>query len=84
MRRKPKKVIIKELIIAKKLLQNSEEIIKTDSIEHNLIAIFNLNSALNIILRVLSTRQKVKSIKQVDSSTLEKHWSLLSEEYKRQ
>jgi hypothetical protein len=84
MSRKPKKVIIKELIIAKKLLQNSEEIIKYDSIEHNLIAIFNLNSALNIILRVLSTQQKVKSFKQLDSISLEKQWLLLSEQYKKQ
>jgi hypothetical protein len=84
MSRKPKKVIIKELIIAKKLLQNSEEIIESDSIGHNLIAIFNLNSALNIILRVLSTQQKVKSIKQLNNISLDEQWALLSKQYEKQ
>ena len=82
---KQKKIAaIKELIIAKKLLHNSEELIKTDSIENNLVAIANLNSALNIFLKIISTQQKIKSIKQLNNISLEKKWSILSKEYKRQ
>ena len=75
---------IKELIIAKKLLENSKNIIKIDSMENNVIAIYNLNSALNIILKILGEQQKIKSIKQLRNISLEKQWDILSEKYKQQ
>jgi hypothetical protein len=78
-----KKALIKKLILAKKLLQNSEKLLESDTLEHNMIAVFNLNSALNIILKVLSTQHKIKSIKELKNGSLEKRWALLSEEYKK-
>jgi len=75
---------IKELIIAKKLLENSKNLIKIDSMENNLIAIYNLNSALNIILKILGEQQKIKSIKQLKNISLEKQWDILSQKYKQQ
>lgn len=74
---------IKELIIAKKLLHNGEELIKKDTLENNLIAISNLNSALDLFLKIISTHQKIKLVKQLDNISLEKKWSILSNEYKR-
>ena len=78
-----RKAVIKELIIAKKLLENSFQLIENDTLENNLIAVTNLNSALDIFLRILSTHQKIKSVKQLDKLTLEKQWTLLSKKYKQ-
>ena len=80
---KNKKNTFKELIIAKKLLLNSEELIKSDTLENTLFAISNLNSALNIFLKLVGTKQKIKTLKELDSISLEKQWSILSDEYER-
>ncbi len=79
-----RKKTIKELIIAKKLLLNSLDLIDSDTLENNLIAISNLNSALNMFLEIIAKRQKIKSIKQLDNVSLEKKWSILSDAYKHQ
>lgn len=81
---KNKKVMFKELILAKKLLLNSQELIKTDTLENTLLAISNLNSALEAFLKLVGTKQKIKSLKELDNISLEKQWSILSEEYERQ
>lgn len=75
--------VIKKLIIAKKLFVRSQKLIEKDSLENNLIAIFNLNSALNIVLEVLSEQQSVKSVKQIKGWDLEQQWEILSKEYKK-
>lgn len=80
---KRKLPIVKKLIIAKKLLQNSEELIELNSLEKNLVAISNLNSAFNIILMIFCKQAKIKSIKQLDNISLEKQWNILSKEYKK-
>jgi hypothetical protein len=82
--KKLKKSVIKELIIAKKLMQNSEELLRIDTLENNLVAISSLNSVLNIFIKILAEQQKIKSIKQLDSESLEKQWSILSVEYEKQ
>ena len=81
---KKKIAAIKELIIAKKLLQNSEVLIKSDTLENNLVAVSNLNSALDIFLRILSRQQKIRSTKELDNVSLEKQWSILSEKYEHE
>jgi hypothetical protein len=80
---KIKRTTIKELIITKKLLMNSQDLINTDSLENNLIAVANLNSALNIFLTIVGTQQKIESFKQLDNITLEKQWLILSKEYEK-
>lgn len=80
---KIKRTTIKELIITKKLLLNSNEMINAESLENNLIAIANLNSALNIFLKIVGTQQKIDSLKQLDNLSLEKQWSILSKEYEQ-
>ena len=81
----PKKNTFKQLILAKILLQKSEALVNDDSMESNLAAIFNLNSALEIILKILTeySMTKIKSIKQLKTGSLEMHWSVLSQEYKK-
>jgi hypothetical protein len=76
---------LKELILAKQLISNSQRLTLVDSLENNIIAIFNLNSALNIVLKILSTssKLKLKSIKELRNSPIERQWSKLSEEYKK-
>ena len=83
MKKRIKSPTIKEFIIVKKLLHKSEELLKIDTIENNLIATSNLNSALNIFLKIISTQQKIKSLKELDNVSLEKQWSILSSEYER-
>jgi hypothetical protein len=76
---------LKELILAKQLISNNQRLTLIDSLENNMIAIFNLNSALNIVLKILSTssKLKLKSIKELRNSPIERQWSKLSEEYKK-
>jgi hypothetical protein len=74
---------LKELILAKELISNCKNLALVDSLENNLIAIFNLNSTLNIVLNILSTssKLKLKSVKELRNSPIERQWSKLSEEY---
>ena len=82
MSKKPTNAIIKELIIVKKLVHNSTTLIKSDTLENNLIAIFNLNSALDIFLKIIRDQAKIKSVKQLYNISLEQQWYILSEAYK--
>jgi hypothetical protein len=79
---KKKLDIVKELILAKKLLQYSEKLIKEKNLDSNIIAVHNLNSALNIVLSLFSTQHKINSTKQLNSKNLEEQWAILSQEYK--
>jgi hypothetical protein len=76
---------LKELILIKQLISNSKKLALEDSMENNLIAIFNLNSALNIVLNILSSKSKLKtkSIKELRNSPIDMQWSKLSESYKK-
>ncbi len=75
---------LKKLILVKLLLQKNELLVCDDSIESNLVACFNLNSALEIILKILTeqSKKKITSVKDLKTSSLEKNWSILSLEYK--
>ncbi len=79
---KKKLNFVKELILAKKLLQTSEKLINQKTLDNNLISVYNLNSALNIILNSFSTQYKIKSIKQLNTENLDTQWSILSQVYK--
>ncbi|MFW9880404.1 MAG: hypothetical protein ACFFG0_45620, partial [Candidatus Thorarchaeota archaeon] len=78
-----KKEIIRQLIIAKKLLTKSEELIESDLIENNLVAISNLNFILNTLLESLSTQQKIKTLKELKTPSLEEQWNALSNDYEQ-
>ncbi len=80
--KKPNPAIIKQLILAKKLLKHSHELVDIDRMENNLMAIFGLNSALNIILKLFGEQEKIKSIKQLNSGMLEREWETLSNRYR--
>lgn len=78
-----KKEIIRQLIIAKKLLNKSEELMDSDSIENNLVVISNLNFILNIFLETLGTQQKIKTLKELKIPSLEEQWNALSNDYEK-
>jgi len=83
MTKRIKSPTIKELIIVKKLLNKSEELLKIDTLENNIVATSSLNSALNIFLKNIGTQQKIKSLKELDNVSLEKQWAILSSEYEQ-
>ena len=78
-----KKEIIRQLMVAKKLLMKSEELIDSDSIENNLVVISNLNFTLNLFLETLGTQQKIKTLKELNIRSLEEQWTTLSNDYER-
>ncbi len=81
--KKRTKTEIKRLIIAWQLLKNGEQLIKTDSLNNTLIAIFDLRSALDIAIIVLEKQFKFKTVEQTKNHSFEMQWSILSKEYKK-